>query len=285
MDASHAAAIEFVGLQRELRERLLEDRVLESTERQLAAEMLLYLDDPRRCWQVCTAWLVRHTRADRVDGGFGRQGDRLYSPMAESQRSGMRLPSVVGASFDCSDASIRTVWEAREAVLFADAASDARIGPRMRTMLSGAGTRSKLAVALRSRQADVGLLCADSQQAHAWSAEECHRLDRLAKTVIAPILHAAWQLQSAAPAPQALPPAALLADAALTPAELRVAQLVVAGLSYKEIARQLDKSRSTVDHQLRSMRAKIGVHSMPMLVRELARRMPEGTGAASSATP
>jgi len=94
---------------------------------------------------------------------------------------------------------------------------------------------------------------------------------------MAPILHAAWQLQSAAPAPQALPPAAL-ADAALTPAELRVAQLVVAGLSYKEIARQLDKSRSTVDHQLRSMRAKIGVHSMSMLVRELARRMPESIG-------
>jgi DNA-binding CsgD family transcriptional regulator len=54
-------------------------------------------------------------------------------------------------------------------------------------------------------------------------------------------------------------------DPALTAAEKRVAILVLQGCSYKEIARQLGRSRSTIDHQLRSLRGKLGVHSTPKL--------------------
>jgi len=55
----------------------------------------------------------------------------------------------------------------------------------------------------------------------------------------------------------------------LTPAERRVALLAATGMSYKEIARQLDRSFSTVDHQLRSVREKLGVRSASQLVRIL----------------
>jgi DNA-binding CsgD family transcriptional regulator len=58
--------------------------------------------------------------------------------------------------------------------------------------------------------------------------------------------------------------------AQLTPAERRVAELVAAGLSYKEIARRLDRSVSTIDHQLRSVRRKLGARSNSRLVRMLA---------------
>jgi DNA-binding NarL/FixJ family response regulator len=52
----------------------------------------------------------------------------------------------------------------------------------------------------------------------------------------------------------------------LTAAERAVARLAVDGLSYKEIARRLDRSVSTVDHQLRSARSKLGVRSTARLV-------------------
>jgi len=45
-----------------------------------------------------------------------------------------------------------------------------------------------------------------------------------------------------------------------------VVRLAVNGLSYKEIARQLNRSFSTVDHQLRSARSKLGVSSTARLV-------------------
>ena len=51
----------------------------------------------------------------------------------------------------------------------------------------------------------------------------------------------------------------------LTPAERMVARLVAEGLSYKEVARKLKRSFSTVDHQLRSIRAKLGATSTARL--------------------
>jgi DNA-binding CsgD family transcriptional regulator len=50
---------------------------------------------------------------------------------------------------------------------------------------------------------------------------------------------------------------------------MKVARLVAMGLSYKEVARQLQRSLSTVDHQLRSIRDKLGVRSTSRLVRLL----------------
>jgi hypothetical protein len=46
-------------------------------------------------------------------------------------------------------------------------------------------------------------------------------------------------------------------------------------------ARRLDRSCSTIDHQLRSMRSKLGVSSTAKLVRELSRRLGEGGRCAS----
>jgi DNA-binding CsgD family transcriptional regulator len=69
--------------------------------------------------------------------------------------------------------------------------------------------------------------------------------------------------------------------AKLTPAERRVAELVAAGLSYKEIARRLDRSVSTIDHQLRSVRFKLGARSNSRLVRLLADQLAAAPQAAS----
>lgn len=58
----------------------------------------------------------------------------------------------------------------------------------------------------------------------------------------------------------------------LTPAELKVASLVAKGLSCNEIARRLDRSLSTVDHQSRSIRDKLGARSTARLVHLLTER-------------
>ena len=66
--------------------------------------------------------------------------------------------------------------------------------------------------------------------------------------------------------------------AELTPAERKVADLVATGMSYKEIARHLNRSFSTVDHQLRSVRTKLGVRSTSRLVRLLSDQAFEAGG-------
>jgi len=259
-----------LAAQRRLRERLLQGRQLQAEERGIAAEMLLHLDDPFACWAVCASWLMAQTGADRVDGGFASATDRVYTPWMEQRREGDGVPSVLGAVFDARAEAIRVVWRAQHAVVYQDVLEDSRVGEPVRSGLLAAGTRSKIAVAVRDRGRDIGLLCLDSRRPHAWTRDDYERIDRVAREVIGPVLGAVRDLADAAghQLPPGRPPAP---GCPLTAAELRVAQLVLAGFSYKEIASRLNRSCSTIDHQLRSMRQKLGVNSTAKLMRELAR--------------
>jgi len=263
-----AAAL--LAAQRDLRDRLLQRGRLEREERGVAAEMLLHLEDPASCWSVGASWLMVQTGADRVDGGFSSAAEREYMPQVETRREDVELPSVLGAAFDARAEAIRVVWRAQHAVVYQDVQEDRRIGEPMRSGLLAAGTRSKIAVAVRDRGRDIGLLCVDSCRPNAWTSDDYERIDRVAREVIGPVLGAARDLADATgnQLPSGRPPTP---GCGLTSAELRVAQLVLSGYSYKEIAHRLNRSCSTIDHQLRSMRQKLGVNSTAKLMRELAR--------------
>ncbi len=292
---------DFLRIQRELRARLFEGSaaIRWRPGRELAAQLLLYLDDVESCWRLTTEWLRDTLDADRVDGGYGgflgRNGEgRSYIVMAEARRSSMALPSVLGIRFDAADSGIRNVWGDPGVSPIADVSQARSMSADMRGALQALGTSAKLAMPLRDGSRPVGLLCADwHRRAPNWDAQTCEQMSILARHVLGPlfaaaerIVHeradelcdrsgrAAWDLAL----PPALPPALqsvpdkLPADdlSLLTPAELKVARLVARGLSYKEVARQLDRSLSTVDHQLRRIREKLGARSTARLVRLLA---------------
>jgi len=82
------------------------------------------------------------------------------------------------------------------------------------------------------------------------------RLQELSDHVLGPIISAARGLEEDA------------ADVA--PGHEVLAALAATGMSYKEIARRLNRSFSTIDHQLRSVRSKLGARSAGRLVRKLA---------------
>ena len=97
----------------------------------------------------------------------------------------------------------------------------------------------------------------------------------LANAALGPLLGAANQFaleRSERPSPRDCSTSL----AALTPAELKVAKLVAGGMSYKEIARELDRSFSTIDHQLRSIREKLGKRSTARLVHVLCELSTQG---------
>lgn len=270
---------ELLSAQRALRDRLLGAPASSDRRRvrELAAEMLLYLDQPQACWQACLDWLLTATSADRIDAGYSAATHARYSPGVERMRADAPMPSVLGAAMDARDPGVAAVWSTRHVVVIADVATDPLIGPGIRRTLLAAQTRRKLAVALRDGGRDVGLLCADGRCASTpWTADECRLLDQVASEVVGPILGTSRRLGGADTGTDSglQGGAAPAARAGLTPAELRVARLVLVGLSYKEIARQLDRSCATIDHQLRSMRLKLGVNSTAKLMRELAGLVP-----------
>lgn len=291
---------DILHVQRTLRTRLFEGphAIRWRAGRELVAQMLLYLDDAPACWRMATEWLREQLDADRVDGGFGgfvglEGGVQDYVVVAEVQRASLPLPRVQGLRFNAASPCIRKVWGAPGICALPEVSQDRGFTEDERVTLLALGTAAKLALPIRDGILPVGLMCADwHHEVPRWNDEVCRRVAELTLQALGPVLGAAaahhreagmpsgravvpWeppQLLLRAPAMQAAPAAGVLS--CLTAAELKVAQLVVNGLSYKEVARQLKRSLSTVDHQLRSIRDKLGVRSTARLVHVLTEHLP-----------
>lgn len=287
--------------QRSLRRRLFEgpNALRWRPGRELAAQLLLYLDDAPACWRIAAEWLRERLDADRVDGGFGgfvshRGCVEDYVVVAEVQRESLPMPRVQGLSFNGASPCLRQVWQEPGVCALPDVSQDLSFTDDERLTLLALGTAAKLALPIRDGVTPVGLMCADwHNQVPHWNAEHCHQIGELAHHALGPVLAAAaqhhrhtWGEAGAAPwdpspslmrLPAITPAIGTGTLSRLTPAELKVAQLVVTGLSYKEVARQLDRSLSTVDHQLRSIRDKLGVRSTARLIHVLTEHLPVAT--------
>lgn len=266
MDAEHLLA-----LQRGLRGSLLEpSRVAWRPARDLAAHLLLHLDDAQACWQLAVEWLRDEFDADRVDAGFASPWQATYRPQAEARRSTRQVPTMTDASIDVTDTGIQGVWASPGIVVLRDLEQEHRFGAPLRSNLLALGARNVLATALWHGGAPVGMACADWMESRVDASDaRCSHFQELV-TVLGPVMSAARSLQDDGHDEKrgVARGSGLLAE--LTPAERKVAQLVATGMSYKEIARRLNRSFSTIDHQLRSVRTKLGVRSTSRLIRLLS---------------
>jgi DNA-binding CsgD family transcriptional regulator len=264
-------AMALLAIQRGLRDRILGRRspVSPHYARELAAQMLLYLDDPIACLKIGAHGMLDVIAADRINAGFSTPQAAIYSPLVKALRVGICVSKVREVIVDARDGAVSAVWASRHPVVFDDIARDVRFGSKLRAQLLAVGTRRKLAVALRDGDRPIGLLCADRIVHEGfWRTQECTELETIVCHVIAPIVAASRRLCSTANC-GTVPLHVDQGVLRLSPAEFKVAELVVSGYSYKEIARCLDRAISTVDHQLRSIRDKLGVNSTAKLIRVL----------------
>lgn len=273
-------ARDVLAAQKILYHRLLGKRTAISSRdgRDLAAQSLLLLDDAQQCWQFVTEWLQARFDADRVDGGRGSPFSPVYKPaQAESFAPRAPIPSMRTLCVENSDPGVRALWKADQPMVYVDITQEPKFRPGLRHALITAGTTTKLAVALRSNHRPFGLLCMDRVvSTRPWEPSAYDNFHSIVQEVVAPVLDAAERLGSYS-AHTELQSQAGLNDTSsnsllysLTPAERAVARLAAAGMSYKQIARQLDRAFSTVDHQLRSIRKKLSVRSHSQLIALLA---------------
>jgi DNA-binding CsgD family transcriptional regulator len=269
--------------QRQLRSSLLDSRMaIMPGSSDLAAHLLLYLDDADQCWRLAVTWIRRALDADRVDGGFASPG-AVYRPVGEAAREDAPAPATVGMEFDPMDAAVRAVWAAPHAVVFGDIAHDARFTPTTRAQFLALGTRAKLAMALRDGTSPVGLMCCNwADERRHWKFDVCRQVGELSSKVLSPILATAHRFRhehdDGMPGRRCGPAIAVghrksehhaLLDQ-FTRGELDVARLAVTGMSYKEIAARLNRSFSTVDHRLRAIREKTGARSTARMISVLS---------------
>ncbi len=270
--------------QRRMRARLLDRGLIRySPARDLAAHMLLSLDDLSGCWFIATNWLRAELGCQRVDTGFGTQIARDYFPsFAEAKNTDYDVPSFGGSAVDNRDDAMQAMWLESRPLIFADIKQDSRINMRLRQRLSGARTKSKFAGALRTGSNSYGLICADWTEhyvPHDSVLYDC--FEQTVADVLSPIIAVAKQIadqdkahgqwDGGNTATFKLGYSNTVSLVSLTSSEIEIARLVAKGLSYKEIARIRGRSFSTIDHQLRSIRQKAGVSSTSALVSLLAK--------------
>ncbi len=248
--------------------------------RELAAHMLLFVDDSRRCSAIAVDWIRGDLGCSRVDTGLGASGNAMYLPgFAESRDPEAEVPTYAGAHVNNTADAMQLMWKSDRPIVFRDVAADGRFDGRLHDMLVTAGTTSKMAAPVGYRGRSIGLICADWVGRPIPNSSALHeRYESVVGDVLGPILLASHELAAMRAAASRVEsgtggPAALEEGrglVSLTPAELKVAWLAASGLPYKLIADRLNKSFSTVDHQLRSIRYKLKVRTYAELASVLA---------------
>lgn len=250
---------------RDLRSDLLDRRPIEGgssarRDRDRAAHMLLYLDDPHRVLDLGLEHLVGELGTARGDAGLADPSDQRYLPNAVAGEADPQ--AVAETPLPNQHPVVRQVWASRSAVGFADAGADRHLGD-LGPVFHDLGTTAMLATPIRHQGIGLGLLCVDEIEGRrSWSMANQARVRGFVDRWLGPIL-----IQAGARAARA-------ARSPLTPAERRCVDLQARGLSYIEIARELGKSHRTVDNQLRSARRKLGVRNGLELSRAHGRLSP-----------
>jgi DNA-binding CsgD family transcriptional regulator len=277
LKAWNAAAVEngFSGdvfsAQQQLRSRLLDQPAIRYTAaRDLAAHMLLNLDNLSMCWLLATNWLRAELGCQRVDTGFGVSEAKDYFPgFAEAFNADYDVPSFGGLAVNNRDPAMQAMWLQPRPLIFADIKQDSRVTIKLRQRMSGAKTKSKFGWALKTGNGGFGLICADwTEHLAPWESGLYDCFEQTVADVLSPIIAVAKEIADWDQIDGSVPNNTL---ATLTVSEIAVAKLVAQGLSYKAIARLRGRSFSTIDHQLRSIRQKTGAASTSALVSLLAK--------------
>lgn len=266
-----------------LRDYLLgsSNRIKSRPERDLAAYMLLFIEDSQRCSAVAVDWIRSELGCSRVDTGLGHCSDLSYFPgFAESRDPNAVVPTYAGATVNNTAKAMQLIWMTGRPTVFQDVAGDSRFDLKLHNMLVTAGTTSKMAAPVIFQGRSVGLICADWVGSSIPNSSALYeRYESIVGEILSPILVASRELDGirlcanqsndsySSPTKSAL-------FKFLTNAELNVAQLAATGLPYKLIADRLNKSISTVDHQLRSIRRKLKVRTHAELAAVLVEMKP-----------
>jgi DNA-binding NarL/FixJ family response regulator len=239
--------------------------------RDLAAHMLLSINDLTQAGNIAAQWLQERLNAERVDGNMGCPADDVYRRGRWESSVPQGVPSTKGSVVDNTDPGMRYVWDSKIPIVVNSVFDEPAISHSARAALLATSTKSKMFMPLRTLDGiPFGLLCVDRVTAvhRTWDTAMVNLFGSVVREVVSPILATAKSLNNDIGLKQSSRP---LVTKQLTEAEIKVARLAAQGLGYKEIARELERSVHTVDHQLRSIRTKLGISSHAKLVQFLAR--------------
>jgi len=217
------------------------------------AHMIIEIDRSDHLINVALSFLSDQLNAGRVDIGFSSSKCPSYE--IENDYIYQGAISTVGKSLPNKNRAVQKVWNSPFPVIFEDVKNDYMIGELKETFLS-VSSQSMIAQRLNSDQGSFGIVCMDDLDgARQWTSSEQTLVLQFCNEFFSPLLKISQQIEDKKQIDKP------------SPAELEAIRLASAGLKYKQIAAQLDKSIRTIEVQLRNARAKTGAANQTELVR------------------
>ena len=220
-----------------------------------AAHLILYLDTPAEVMNIGLDYLVNKLSADRANGGFVNQNDKLYK--SSSVRSAVNSDSESQTAFILSNnlSVFQKVWKQHKPVV-CDSVDSLLLDSR--TKLQSINSQSMMMQRLSFEGMHVGLACVDFvQREHVWETNEIIFMESFCDTFLGPLLAISKHWYSNDKFQAIKKPSSC---------ELTAIRLAAKGLSYKQISRHLGKSVRTIENQLRNARSNMEAANLPELI-------------------
>ncbi len=224
-----------------------------------AAHMIIMIDNPKSLVQIGLEFLVTELHVCRADAGFSTPTHQHYTPITEFRNNATQPPSITGLQLPNQHIAMQNVWSSDSPISINNVVSSKQLGSLKDTFLN-AGCKSMLLEKLLWQDKPIGIACIDyTHEFHDWTEEEVNYMHVFCYTFLGPLAGMSnyWfnpKLHSMFAKP--------------TESELIAIRLAAKGLTYKQIASQLNKSTRTIENQFRNARNRLNARNQIELVKK-----------------
>jgi DNA-binding CsgD family transcriptional regulator len=226
-----------------------------------AAHMIISIESPRDTVRIALEYMGRTLSVCRADAGFATPTDSEYTPLAQYLNENTKPPTLEHFVISNQHECMQRIWREKRPVRY-EAVNSNPLLEGVREALLETGTQSMLMQRLVWDTEPIGISCVDHTRVnHHWSEAEVDFMHQFCSLFFAPLagisnywfnpsLHQMFKKPSES--------------------ELAAIRLAAQGMSYKQIAGQLNKSIRTIDNQLRHARQRLNVSNQIELIKKCA---------------
>lgn len=224
-----------------------------------AAHMIIAIEDPKQLVQIGLEFMVNELSVCRADAGFATPTHQHYTPITEFRNPKTSPPSITGLLLPNQHTAMQYVWQTSLPIAINDVSSNDTLN-ELKDIFLSAGCKSMLLQKLTWEDKPIGIACIDyTIQSHIWSDDEVNFMHTFCTIFLGPLAGISnyWfnpKLHSMFAKP--------------TESELIAIRLAAKGMTYKQIANQLNKSTRTIENQFRNARNRLSARNQTDLVKK-----------------
>ncbi len=221
------------------------------------AHLILVIEDPDEVMSTALEFMVAKLSACRADIGILNPKDSTYKPSSIHYNVGTAPALCDGTAYSNQSQVFKKTWQQSSPVV----CDNVHLSPILcdsRKKFESIQSKSILFQRLIWNNKPVGMTCIDfTHEYHVWTTSETNFISMFCDQFLAPLLGISHYWHNPKKSHIIKKP---------TNAELLAIKLAAKGMSYKQIANELDKSIRTIENQLRSARDTLNASNQAELI-------------------